>query len=211
MAVRLATACDLGITARIAARGFSLSPWNAFYRPYAKDYPEDMENSYRREQEEALLSGKKLFTVIETNVKNASGQSQDIVGFAIWNYAEGSDRARHDLPESTIGRPTSDENKSAPLNHTLEWLLRLWTRIYDTLTYPRDSSTDPYRGKLLFDATDAAVHKYESIQVTGGLSLILLQVLQRLHGARQYGRRSQAFPSWIWYQIVQIWNGHGHG
>lgn len=49
MAISLAAFEDLGRTALIAALAFSLSPWNAFYRPYAKDYPEDMQEFYRQE------------------------------------------------------------------------------------------------------------------------------------------------------------------
>ncbi|KAF5586664.1 uncharacterized protein FSUBG_12051 [Fusarium subglutinans] len=41
MAVRLAKASDLAATSRIAFRGFSLSPWNASYRPFASAYPQD--------------------------------------------------------------------------------------------------------------------------------------------------------------------------
>jgi hypothetical protein len=58
MAVRSAAASDLAATARIAFRSFSLSPWNAFYRPYAHDYPEDVEKSYLQEQKEALADKK---------------------------------------------------------------------------------------------------------------------------------------------------------
>ncbi|KAF5572971.1 hypothetical protein FPANT_12672 [Fusarium pseudoanthophilum] len=54
MAVRLAKASDPAATSRIAFRGFSLSPWNAFYRPFASAYPQDVERSYLREQQEAL-------------------------------------------------------------------------------------------------------------------------------------------------------------
>ena len=46
MAIRLAKPADLAATSRIAFRGFSLSPWNAFYRPYAKQFPENVQNSY---------------------------------------------------------------------------------------------------------------------------------------------------------------------
>ncbi|KAF5252794.1 hypothetical protein FANTH_2118 [Fusarium anthophilum] len=62
MAVRLAKASDLAATSRIAFRGFSLSPWNAFYRPFASAYPQDVEKSYLREQQEALGDPSKLFT-----------------------------------------------------------------------------------------------------------------------------------------------------
>nr|RBQ98626.1 hypothetical protein FVER53263_20005 [Fusarium verticillioides] len=54
MAVRLAKASDLAATWRIAFRSFSLSPWNAFYRPFASAYPQ-----------EALGDQSKLFTVVE--------------------------------------------------------------------------------------------------------------------------------------------------
>jgi hypothetical protein len=118
MAVRVATAHDLAITARIAAHRFSLSPWNAFFRPYAKNYPEDMENSYHREQEEALTSGRKLFTVIESDINNASDYGQVLVGFAIWNYTEGSERIHDNLLETAIGRLTSDEKKSVQLMYS---------------------------------------------------------------------------------------------
>lgn len=85
MAVRFATQHDLRVTASIAFRGFSLSPWNAFYRPFADKYPEDAENSYLKEQQAALNNGKKLFTVVE--VASEQDQKAKVVGFAIWNYA----------------------------------------------------------------------------------------------------------------------------
>lgn len=91
MAVRIATAADLAATAKIAFRGFSLSPWNAFYRPHAKSYPGDVEESYRREQQDALGAKEKLFTVIEVDGANSEGhgdaESKQVVGFAIWNRA----------------------------------------------------------------------------------------------------------------------------
>lgn len=79
MAVRLAKPTDLAATSCIAFRGFSLSPWNPFYRPYAKQFPEDVENSYLCEQQEALGSDRKIFSVIEV----PTGSQQEIVGFAI--------------------------------------------------------------------------------------------------------------------------------
>ncbi|KAF5555858.1 hypothetical protein FPHYL_8136 [Fusarium phyllophilum] len=100
MAVRLAKASDLGATSRIAFRGFSLSPWNTFYRPFASAYPQDVEKSYLREQQEALGDQDKLFTVVEIQI-GAQGAKQ-VVGFAIWNYAQQqqrkSDTAAIDVP-----------------------------------------------------------------------------------------------------------------
>ncbi|KAM0188242.1 hypothetical protein ACHAPA_007678 [Fusarium lateritium] len=90
MAVRLAKASDLVATSRIAFRGFSLSPWNAFYRPFASTYPQDVEKSYLREQQEALGDQNKLFTVVE--VQAEAQNAQQVVGFAIWNYAQQQDR-----------------------------------------------------------------------------------------------------------------------
>ncbi|KAH8593144.1 hypothetical protein B0O99DRAFT_689046 [Bisporella sp. PMI_857] len=90
MAVRLATASDLTVTSRIAFRGFSLSPWNPFYRPYAEDCPQDVERPYLREQQEALGTPKKSFTVMEAetpaSISDETGTKQ-VVGFAIWNLA----------------------------------------------------------------------------------------------------------------------------
>ncbi|RSL65156.1 hypothetical protein CEP53_003788 [Fusarium sp. AF-6] len=86
MAVRLAKASDLAATAHIAFRGFSLSPWNAFYRPFAASFPQDVEKSYLREQQEALSKQKKLFAVVE------SEPDAEVVGFAIWNYAPQQNR-----------------------------------------------------------------------------------------------------------------------
>ena len=91
MAVRFARASDLAVTAKIAFRGFSLSPWNPFYRPLAKDFPEDMEKFYLREQQEALGNKRKLFTVVEIDkdrrVSEDTEVSRKVVGFAIWNFA----------------------------------------------------------------------------------------------------------------------------
>jgi hypothetical protein len=81
MAIRLAKPADLSATSRIAFRGFSLSPWNPFYRPRAKQFPEDVQNSYLYEQQEALGNDRKIFSVIEV----PAGEKQEIVGFAIWN------------------------------------------------------------------------------------------------------------------------------
>lgn len=78
MAVRLASLHDLPRTARISLRGFSLSPWNVFYRPCAKAFPGDVEDSYRREQLEALGDLTKLFTVIEL-----ANHTSDTTGFAL--------------------------------------------------------------------------------------------------------------------------------
>ncbi|EWZ79038.1 hypothetical protein FOWG_16811 [Fusarium oxysporum f. sp. lycopersici MN25] len=91
MAVRLAKASDLAATSRIAFRGFSLSPWNAFYRPSASTYPQDVEKSYLREQQKALGDENKLFTVVEIQAE-AENSQQVVVGFAIWNYAPQQER-----------------------------------------------------------------------------------------------------------------------
>ncbi|CAM1505885.1 Fc.00g115220.m01.CDS01 [Cosmosporella sp. VM-42] len=119
MAVRLAKASDLAATAHIAFRGFSLSPWNAFYRPFAAKFPQDVENSYLREQQEALGNRKKLFAVVEA--------AQQVVGFAIWNYAP------------------QQQRESEPI-------------IVD-LADEKDRSVDPFRGNILFGATESAVEK----------------------------------------------------
>ena len=74
MAVRLAKASDLAATSRIAFRGFGLSPWNAFYRPLASKYPQDVEDSYLREQQEALGDKNKLFTVVEIQSEAQNAQ-----------------------------------------------------------------------------------------------------------------------------------------
>lgn len=111
MAVRLATMRDLASTAVIAARSFNLSPWNAFYRPYAKDYPDDMQESYRQEQEDAIKNDRKLFTVIEAEVDSSKDSSQAIVGFAIWNYAEhqqGSSLASATRPAASTDQGAED-------------------------------------------------------------------------------------------------------
>ncbi|KAH8812981.1 hypothetical protein F5884DRAFT_319900 [Xylogone sp. PMI_703] len=139
MAVRIASALDLTATARIAYRGFSLSPWNAFYRPHAAQYPDDVENSYRHEQELALVDGKKLFIVIEVpdtpglpsepSLQQPIGPAQEkVVGFTIWNYPPGSSRTKE---SKTFSVPD-----------------------------PIDRSIDPVRSALLFNATEAAVNKY---------------------------------------------------
>ena len=90
MAVRLAKVSDLAATSRIAFRGFSLCPWNAFYRPLASKYPQDVEDSYLREQQEALGDKNKLFTVVE--IQSEAQNAQQVVGFAIWNYAQQQER-----------------------------------------------------------------------------------------------------------------------
>lgn len=87
MAVRIAVANDLPATARIAFKGFSLSPWNKFYRPHADKFPADVENSYLLEQQEALADNKKLFTVFEVDGSSASSKEKEVVGFAIWNLS----------------------------------------------------------------------------------------------------------------------------
>ncbi|KAF5550693.1 gnat family protein [Fusarium mexicanum] len=111
MAVRLAKASDLAATSRIAFRGFSLSPWNAFYRPFASTYPQDVEKSYLREQQEALGDPSKLFTVVEL-------QSEQVVGFAIWNYAQQqqrkSDTIAIDLADEKVSILTEPASSSAP-------------------------------------------------------------------------------------------------
>lgn len=92
MAVRSAVAHDLSATARIAFKGFSLSPWNKFYRPHAERYPADVENSYLLEQQEALADKTKLFTVLEIDGTSSvfrTSSSKQVVGFAIWNLAPG--------------------------------------------------------------------------------------------------------------------------
>ena len=58
-------ASDLVVTSKIASRGFKFSPDYSFERPFAKDFPEDPEKSYLREQQEALGNKRKLFTVVE--------------------------------------------------------------------------------------------------------------------------------------------------
>ncbi|KAF5683579.1 hypothetical protein FDENT_7191 [Fusarium denticulatum] len=70
MAVRLAKASDLAATSRIAFRGFILSPWNAFYRPFASAYLQEVEKSCLREQQEALGNQNKLFTVVELRAED---------------------------------------------------------------------------------------------------------------------------------------------
>ena len=77
-------------TARIAFRGFCLSLWNPFYRAYASNFPEDVEKSYLREQQEALDNGKKIFTVVEIDKGPrtlSTKAAKQVVGFAIWNFA----------------------------------------------------------------------------------------------------------------------------
>ncbi|KAG5758101.1 hypothetical protein H9Q72_013763 [Fusarium xylarioides] len=94
MAVRLAKVSDLAATSRIAFRGFSLSPWNAFYRPFASAYPQDVEKSYLREQQEALGDENKLFTVVE--IQAEAQDAKQVVGFAIWNYAQQQQQRKSD-------------------------------------------------------------------------------------------------------------------
>ncbi|KAF5987546.1 putative gnat family protein [Fusarium bulbicola] len=110
MAVRLAKASDLAATSRIAFRGFSLSPWDAFYRPFASTYPQDVEKSYLREQQEALGDPSKLLTVVL--------QSEQVVGFAIWNYAQQqqrkSDTVAIDLADEKVSILTEPASSSAP-------------------------------------------------------------------------------------------------
>jgi len=129
MAVRLARASDLAVTSKIAFRGFSLSPWNPFYRPFANDFPEDVEKSYLREQQEALGNKRKMFTVVEIDkdhrVSGDTGVSKQVVGFAIWNFT-GSQR-----------------RESEPISVDL--------------SESEDRSVDKYRGELLFGATESAV------------------------------------------------------
>jgi hypothetical protein len=90
MAVRLARASDLAVTSEIAFRGFSMSPWNAFYRPFASDFPEDVAKSYLREQQQALGNKRKMFTIVEIDkdcrVSEDTKVSKQVVGFAIWNF-----------------------------------------------------------------------------------------------------------------------------
>ena len=85
MAVRFARASDLTITSEIAFRSFSLSlAW------YGNDFPEDVEKSYLREQQEALGNKRKSFAVVEID-KDVSKQ---VVGFAIWNFTSSQTRGR---------------------------------------------------------------------------------------------------------------------
>ncbi|KPM43705.1 hypothetical protein AK830_g2897 [Neonectria ditissima] len=104
--VRLAKASDLSATSHIAFRGFSLSPWNRFYRPFSASFPQDVENSYLREQQEALGNRKKLFTVVET--EPGVGGARQVVGFAIWNYAPQQQRES----EPVIVKLTNDQDRS---------------------------------------------------------------------------------------------------
>src|ERR1700722_1655826 len=108
MAVRLARASDLAVTSKVAFRGFSMSPWNPFYRPFANDFPEDVEKSYLREQQEALGNRRKLFAVVEIDkdhcVSEDTKVSKQVVGFSIWNFTGSqtreSDPISVDLSES---------------------------------------------------------------------------------------------------------------
>jgi hypothetical protein len=85
MAVRLARASDLVVTSKIAFRGCSISPWNPFYRPFENDFPEDVEKSYLRQQQEALGNKRKMFTVVEIDkdprVSENTKVSKQVVGF----------------------------------------------------------------------------------------------------------------------------------
>ena len=108
MAVRFARVSDLAVTSKIAFRGFSLLPWNAFYRPFANDFPEDVEKYYLQEQQGALGNKRKLFTVVEIDnhrrVSEDTKVSKQVVGFAIWNFTSSQTRGRDpilvDLSES---------------------------------------------------------------------------------------------------------------
>ena len=102
VAVRFARASDLVITSKIAFRSFSMSPWNPFYRPFAKDFPEDVEKSYLREQQEALGNKRKLFVVVEIDedrcVCKDTKVSKHVVGFAIWNFTSSQTRVYDPIP-----------------------------------------------------------------------------------------------------------------
>ncbi|KAG5749092.1 hypothetical protein H9Q70_008252 [Fusarium xylarioides] len=132
MAVRLAKASDLAATSRIAFRGFSLSPWNAFYRPFASAYPQDVEKSYLREQQEAIVDQNKLFAVVELQVEAQDAQdAKQVVGFAIWNYAQQQQQQQQrNSDTAAIDAPNE-----------------------------KDRSVDPYRASILFGATESAVQK----------------------------------------------------
>ena len=99
-------ASDLVVTSKIASRGFKFSPDYSFERPFAKDFPEDPEKSYLREQQEALGNKRKLFTVVEIDkdrhVSEDTKVSKEVVGFAIWKFASsqtpGCDPIPVDLP-----------------------------------------------------------------------------------------------------------------
>jgi hypothetical protein len=161
MAVRLATLHDLSATARIASRGFAFSPWNAFYRPYAEQYPQDVETAYKREQQEALVSGKKLFTVVEVaSMSKESDSRREVVGFAIWNQAEGLERIQKDLVKDIIGSFSTDAKLSLnDLTTLLAWLFWQFRQIYESLTGYHDRSVEEHREKLLFGASERAVDK----------------------------------------------------
>ncbi|KAF4495902.1 GNAT family acetyltransferase [Fusarium agapanthi] len=143
MAVRLAKASDLAATSRIASRGFSLSPWNAFYRLFATAYPQDVEKSYLREQQEALGDQNKLFTVVELQAE--AQDAKQVVGFVIWSYAQQQERK-----SDTAAIDLADEKGSWP--HPI-------ADRHHSLTEP-DRSVDPYRASILFSATESAVQKY---------------------------------------------------
>ncbi|KAF4449049.1 putative gnat family protein [Fusarium austroafricanum] len=57
---------------------------------FASTYPQDVEKSYLREQQEALGDQTKLFTVVEIQIE--AQNAQQVVGFAIWNYAQQQER-----------------------------------------------------------------------------------------------------------------------
>ncbi|KAH7465418.1 hypothetical protein FOMA001_g17332 [Fusarium oxysporum f. sp. matthiolae] len=146
IAVRLAKASDLAATSRIAFRGFSLSPWNAFYRPFASTYPQDVEKSYLREQQEALGDENKLFTVVEIQAE-AENSQQVVVGFAIWNYAPQQERKS----ETVAIDPADEKGSCLPTLQPTDNIHRL--------TEP-DRSVDPSRASILFRAKEAAIKQY---------------------------------------------------
>jgi ribosomal protein S18 acetylase RimI-like enzyme len=108
-----------------------MSPWNPFYRPFANDFPEDVEKSYLQEQQGALGHKRKLFTVVEIDnhrrVSEDTKVSKQVVGFAIWNFTSSQTRGHDPIPVD--------------------------------LSESEDRSVDKYRGELLFGATESSVER----------------------------------------------------
>ena len=102
MAVQFARASDLAVTSNIAFQGYSLSSHYQFKHPFAKDFPEEVEKSYLRGQQEVLGNKRKLFTVVEIDTDHRVSEdtkvSKRVVGFAIWNLARSQMRGYDPIP-----------------------------------------------------------------------------------------------------------------